>query len=291
MLSVLRKKSRYGNTSPMRMGVVHIPKTGGMALRLALLEIQGSYGGPLYSDIELFGDKTYLDNAPSPKAETVATAADLGLVVSNHRLIVGHYAASSLLEAGCTTIAVQVREPRSRVLSLYRYWQSLPDSEITGWGLWGEHVASQAQLLPFKRFLQAPQVWPAVDNHIARQVFGQRRTRLGILGGSRNPSRSYARLADRLSVVEWSSRSDTFLQRICECIGESTIPELRRENVTETVGDEQRLDSETIRLLERFTYVDRLFLERLTDNGVLYRRSREELDEEFMATAAKLNFS
>jgi hypothetical protein len=272
------------------MGVVHVPKTGGMALRLALLEIPGSYGGPLYSDVEFFGDKIYLENTPSPKLETVASVADLGLVVSNHSLVVGHYAASSLLEAGCTTIAVQVREPRSRVLSLYRYWRSLPDSEITGWGLWGEHVARQAQLLPLKGFLQAPQVWPAVDNLIARQVFGFRRTRLGILGGSRSPSRSYARLADRLSVVEWSSRSDTFVERICEYMGESTVPALRRENATETVGEEQRLDPETVRLLERFTFVDRLFLERLTEHGLLSRRTPEELDEDFRATAARLNF-
>jgi hypothetical protein len=92
-------------------------------------------------------------------------------------------------------------------------------------------------------------------------------------------------------VVEWSSRSDVFLERICEYMGEPQVPVLRRENVTEAVGEEQHLDSETIRLLKRFTRDDRLLLERLTDDGLLYRRSREELDEEFMATAARLNFS
>lgn len=60
--------------------------------------------------------------------------------------------------------------------------------------------------------------------------------------------------------------------------------------MTQVVGEVQTLDGESLRLLEHLTATDRLFLRRLSSDGLLARRSPQELDEEFAATADRLGF-
>jgi hypothetical protein len=198
-----------------------------------------------------------------------------------------------LTAAGCAALAVQVREPRARVLSLYRFWQGWSDEMQQAWGRWGSELVARADL-PLGEFLAAPGVWPAVDNAIVRQLLASRTApgpRRGVPRlGRWDRSGRYARLRRALRIVEWSSRSDEFLARICELTGADTVPVLRRENVTKVAGAEQLIGTSALRLLERWTSRDADILDRLSADGLLARRSRADLDREFEDTADRLGF-
>jgi hypothetical protein len=203
---------------------------------------------------------------------------------------VGHYSAASLVAAGCTSLAVLVREPRVRLLSLYRYWQGETESDWDSWGAWGHQLVARAQL-PFKDFLAAPEEWPVVDNALARQLLGFSRRSRRVFQPTTFASRHYATFRRRLSVVDWTTRADVFLERVGEEAGEPVDSPLGLVNQTQVKNDdEQDIDTETSRLLERCTTVDRLLLDRLSADGALARRSAADLDQEFEAAAAKLGF-
>ena len=114
-----------------------------------------------------------VDGIPTPRRETVAEPSALAGIARTHRLVIGHFTVGSLLTAGCTAIAIQVREPRARVLSLYRFWQAQPENERSSWGPWGTEVLSKSDL-PLRDFLRSPSVWPAIENAIAFQALAHR---------------------------------------------------------------------------------------------------------------------
>jgi len=271
------------------LGVVHVPKTGGSALRSALAELPGCYVGPRYFDEHQFGSTTWIDGIPAQQRNAIATHSDLAEIAKGHRLVLGHFTANSLLLAGCASIAMQVREPRARVLSLYRFWQSQPEHVRSDWGPWGTEVVSRADL-PLREFLTAPGVWPAVDNAMAYQALDYRTSRWQVFGRDTTIARRCIEYIERPSIFDWSARSESFLERVCEAIGAAVVPSLRRENVTEVVGDEEKIDSSTFRLLTRLTCVDRLFLDQLSEHGALPRRSSADLDFEFEVAATELGF-
>src|ERR1700733_11194164 len=100
------------------LGVIHLPKSGGSSLRVALAQLPGGYSGPFYFDERLFGSRAFVEGIRSPNREAIAMPKDLRAIAESHRVVIGHYCAASLLEAGCTELAIQVREPRARLLSL-----------------------------------------------------------------------------------------------------------------------------------------------------------------------------
>jgi len=273
------------------LGVIHIPKSGGVALRSALTHLEVAYTGPLYFDHPYFGLSDYVWSTPSPNRETIAATVDLQSVVANHCAVIGHHSGPQLLAAGCNALAVQLREPRSRLLSLYRYWQSQPRSVLEGWGRWGSSVVARA-ISPFHDFLSHPDVWPATDNLLARQTLGLYTSSGPALLRRQRLSRAYrVILHERPFIAEWNSSSDRFLERICERLGIETVPPIGRDNVTDVVGDQQVLDAATRRLLDRFTSVDRLFLDRLCSDRILPSRSHRDLDSDFELTADRLHFT
>ncbi len=278
-----------GNRPAGTLGVIHVPKSGGSALRAALGQIPGCYTGPLYFDEAHFGLTVLADAVPSPNRETITDVSDLADVVSAHRVVIGHYAAKSLLGAGCGSLALQVREPRARLLSLYTFWRSASDSDRASWGDWGSELMSRADL-PLGRFLSCPEVWPAVDNVVTRQTMGYRLSRRSVFGRRSIPSSLYEDFRCRVSIVEWSSRSEDFLAKICAHLGILTWPALDRVNITEGRADEQSVDEATLKQIMRLTRADRTFLDRLSRDGLLPRRSAVDLDSEFEVTAGRLGF-
>lgn len=273
------------------LGVVHVPKSGGSSLRKALAQISGCYTGPLYFDHSPFGSDSMAEAVPTPNQETIAKPSDLAEIANGHRLIIGHYSGPSLLTAGCDSIAIQVREPRSRILSLYRYWQAQPESVRASWGPWGRDVITRADL-PLKEFLSTRATAPAVNNAIARQILGYRQgiwRRISLQ--ATNISRIYCKLKPKLSVVNWSSQSERFLEQICEKLGTETVPTLPRLNVTQVTAEEQKIDDETSDLLRRLTNLDRSLIGRLSADSFLPRRTSTDLDLEFETDATELGFS
>lgn len=274
------------------LGVAHIPKCGGLAVRDALATLEGSYTGPRYHDLQHFGDPALVRGLPDDKLGELARAEDLRVLAAGHRLLMGHVSVHSLLDAGCRAVAVQVREPRSRLLSLYRYWQAEPEEVSRAWGLWGSSVVTAAKR-PLGEFLAAPGEWPAVDNALWRPVLGA-----GIPGTARRARRArtpwlaarrYRQVRPHLSIVEWSTRSDRFVERICDRLGEG-VPELGRVNTTVVRGERQTIDREAMAMLNDLTRSDTALLRRLMADGLLEHRSPEELDREFAETARRLDF-
>ncbi|MFZ0667400.1 MAG: hypothetical protein WAM97_16720 [Acidimicrobiales bacterium] len=261
------------------LGVVHIPKCGGSAVRSALAQLEGCYATPLYFDAVHFGTEELRRGIPEPNSDLIANPDQLAAAVSASRLVVGHYSADSLLSAGCAGLAVQVREPRSRILSLYRFWEGQSAEERAGWGMWGSLLVDRAQL-PLAQFLACPDVWPAIDNGISRQLLGVRRWR-------RYPGRP---LEPSLMVVEWSSQSTAFVERIADALGAAEAPTLLRENVTSVAGESQVIDRSALARLRQLTRFDRRALTALSRHGHLTARPDEALEREFHESAERLGF-
>jgi len=272
------------------LGVLHIPKTGGVALRDALDGLPGCYTGPFYFDKEHFGSVVMTQAIPSPSHERIAKAADLAEIIREHSLVIGHYSTEVLWNAGCVSLAVQFREPRARIISLYRYWQAQLPSVRSSWGRWGSRVIAKADL-PFKDFLSSPEVWPAVDNAMARQTlrYNQAEGHHAIALGS-GVEATYSEFVSTLAAADWSCHSESFLERLCEHIGVSAVPDLGRANSTEVAGEEIKIDDATFELLRHLTRMDSLLLEGLMSDGLLPRRSAADLDSEFETAATKLGF-
>ena len=275
------------------LGLVHLPKCGGTALRTALTHVAGCYTGPVYFDRQHFGTDRLVDGVPVQTRHVIGSLEDLRHIVGTHRLVMGHIAADMFVSAGCDSLAVQVREPRARILSLYRFWRAQEEDERSRWGLWGSELIGQADQ-PFGAFLATPSIWPAVDNAITRQVCGRSSaTRARWASGPRRQSavaRRYRAIRPWFGIVEWSNRSDVFVARIMEAIGSDTVPELGRENEAQPSGDTQVIDRSTHELLRRLTATDSRLLFRLAADGLLERRDASDLDEEFEREADRLNF-
>jgi hypothetical protein len=275
------------------LGLVHLPKCGGTALRTAFTHVAGCYTGPVYFDRQHFGTNRLADGVPVQTRHVIGSLEDVRHIVDTHRLVMGHISAHMLVSAGCDSLALQVREPRARILSLYSFWRAQEDDERSRWGLWGSQLIGQADQ-PFQAFLATPSIWPAVANSMTRQLCGKGTgTRARWASGPRSPfalTRRYRAIRPWLGIVEWSNRSDVFVERIMEAIGSDTVPELARENVAHPSGDTQVIDRSTHERLRRLTVADSLLLHRLAADGLLERREAGELDEEFEREAERLNF-
>jgi hypothetical protein len=274
------------------LGIVHIPKTGGTSVAEALHGLDGVSDRDLYYEPELI---TGVDvgELPWERRSQFASVGQLRHLCVGNRLLIGHFTAQSLVAAGCSHLAVQLREPRARILSLYRYWQSLSEGERTGWGVWGSKAVASSHL-PFNQFLRSPHVWAATNNAMARQLvvtttlFDPRHLVRQIedeLGG-----RGYDRFRGRLAIAAWSDQAQEFVDRICAEFLLQPPVEVRRENVTDVVGDREVIDADDRGLLDELTRLDTGLLNRLMGDGHLLARTTGELEDEWEETAHRLRF-
>lgn len=270
------------------LGILHLVKGGGMAVRTVVAGLPGSYTGPRYFDRQQFPDPHLLDGAsPDVLATVVEDEGEYRRTVASRRVVMGHVSSATLLAAGCRALAVQVREPRSRLLSLYRYWQSQSTAHLDTWGRWGTDVVGAAQQ-PLLGFLESPVTWPATDGALARQALGGLATPY-VEQRTWSPAPSdLERFCDHLAVADWSTESGRFVARVWEYLDVPDPPALDRVNVTEVTAAPQVVDAEARRALDRLTAADRDLLDALTDRGLLPRRSAAALDDEFEATASHL---
>ncbi len=260
-----------------------------MAVRDAVGRLPGSYTEPYYFDRRQFPSPGLLDGASDEILSGITDEDGYRRVVGTHRVVMGHVSTATLLAAGCTDLAIQVREPRSRLLSLYRYWQAQTDRHRRAWGTWGTEVVAAAEL-PLPAFLDSARTWPAIDGAVARQA-------LAAVASPYDQPRSWRPTVDdldrftaHLSVAGWSIDSDRFVARVWRRLGEPEVPALDRVNVTEVVGPTQTLDRATLATLERLAAPDRDLVGHLMGSGRLERRDQADLDDEFRRTAGHLGF-
>lgn len=272
---------------------MHIPKTGGSAVRSALGGSPGSYVGPTYMDGAMVGDMDVRTFPPTRRTE-FASASALGGLCRTHRLVMGHYGAQTLLDAGCRRLATQVREPRSRLLSLYRFWQAHLKREAASWGPWDEVIATSGR--PLEAFLAAPAASTATDNAMTRQLLVQgtsippTQTRRLCEDALRDRGR-YARLSQHLSIVEWMADSQRFIDRILASVPDAVPVQVSTVNEGVVVGEPQVIGPACRGLLEDHSRLDKVMVTRLMSDGHLPHRPDDELDAEFEDTARRLEFT
>jgi hypothetical protein len=274
------------------VGLLHVPKAGGTAVRNAVRSIPGTHATTPYFDEDMIAGVSVTGLPEAMRAEFVRDG-ELRELCSRYQLVVGHFSGRHLLDAGCRRLAVLLREPRARILSLYRYWRALNPTVLSDWGEWGATTVASAQFA-FSEFLRSPHVWPATENAISRQILVHA-TPPNATAAGRATSRAlrgsgYRTIRDRLAVVEWSTHSQRFVDRICELVEHQESPEVARENETPAPDGVQPIDTWSRARLEEATRLDRQLMERLMADGHLPPRSPTDLDAEFATTAARLGF-
>ncbi len=273
------------------LGVVHVPKCGGTAVRDALANgVHDSYLGPGYFDSDHFGG--FDPCIPASSQGRMTSPDEMAAACGRHQLVMGHYSAANLNASGCRALATLVREPRSRILSLYRYLQSMSVEERHSWGSWGSEVLAISDS-PIDVFLSSEQAWPITHNAMARQLLLQRNPDPPPDAGSHIQdsavlSRSYQALESRLAVAEWTRDSSAFVSRICAFVGEGHAPRLSIVNETKRASKRTRLSRDAYRSLQALTALDNDLLRRMMASGLLPRRSARDLDDEFAETAKRM---
>ena len=145
---------------------MHIPKTAGTSLVLALYRALAPTAAVTGFDRLLFGDYTEFETFDAP----TRAAIHLGpRSLPGADFVAGHFALSTLMgRYPAARIMSVLREPRSRLLSLWLYWRSHCDEQLAGWGTWADRVRLARQ--PLETFLCARAVACQTDNMITRAL-------------------------------------------------------------------------------------------------------------------------
>ena len=161
--------ARFDPSRPLAF--MHVPKTGGTSIAVALQSALEPCRAIRGFDRVLFGDYAdfrSLDDSVSREihlsAETLP-AADL---------IAAHVARSSFEHRyPDVQLMTVLREPFSRLLSLWLFWRSHSDEQLAPWGSWGDRL--RLSRLPLAAFLSSREVACQTDNVVVRMLLWPRR--------------------------------------------------------------------------------------------------------------------
>ena len=148
------------------LAFMHVMKTSGVALRAGLREVLPS---PEY--IGGF-DRGYFGAFRS--FETMSPEIRQGIhealpPANGIDFVTGHLAYSTLIRGlPAARFMTVLREPRSRILSLWMYWRSMSDEEVSLFGAWRRVIRLTRQ--PFIEFLNRPEAACQTDNVYVRML-------------------------------------------------------------------------------------------------------------------------
>jgi Sulfotransferase family len=146
---------------------MHIQKTGGNSLSEALsgaLKPRAAFGA---FDRFLFGDFADFESmSEESRSKILFTSRDLP---PNLDFLVGHMSFSAMSQAYPRAQFITVlREPMSRLISLWLFSRSTTDRYLEPWGKWADVVRQSHQ--PLKEFLRARSLACATDNVCVRML-------------------------------------------------------------------------------------------------------------------------
>lgn len=160
-----------------RFGYLHVPKAAGSsvtdAIRRAISKVDEEEGTtpnlcPLQFDATLFGDFD-VSVLPEPFRSLVLVGPVDEL--ASYDVVIGHFSAPAL-SAGREPgdLVTLLREPRSKLLSLYTFWRSWSPAEHDAWEPYeaSQHAVSQ----DWSQFLDDPVIASQTDNVAARMLLG-----------------------------------------------------------------------------------------------------------------------
>jgi hypothetical protein len=185
MISAARDGNVYGErvgTSPKCF--LHIPKSGGVSIHMALEAAlaPGSLALERF-DTSVFCDFKDFDLLCPDIRSGIVVTEDEVKSLGNYRAVSGHFSLPTLLQVTeVSSVAVVLREPRTRLLSLYSYWRTPAIFER-----WTPYRADRYALRPLEQFLSEPRLAPMIDNQMCRML---------LHGDSRLPPSGFAAETD-----------------------------------------------------------------------------------------------
>ena len=263
---------------------VHVPKCGGTAVRVALAQSSQFVLGPKYFGPRAIPEPERVDMAPARQAE-IYSIPELHELATKGVAVGGHVLAKSAVEAGYSNLITTVREPRARLLSLYRYWQSMADQGLLqDHGSRGKWIV-EATNHSLKEFLELGEEHLDVDNGLSNYLRPNQgfRSRLGFCPRSSKIS------LRAFWTNEIGDLVDEALRQSNQDVPSGSV-HVDRTNVTKVERQLEVLDRETMRLLQRRTTRDKRCLTALMRRGQLSYRSTAELEREFQSAASHLGF-
>jgi len=267
-----------------RLGIVHVMKTAGTSLRSLLSEYGHTYVGPRYLDMRPDFD---ISDWQTPAREMVMSPEDLADIFTRMPSAMGHILAQSYLDAGATHLVLTVREPRARVISLFRYLQ-FTEGATSHTGATGQAMLTSTDG-SLCDFLELAPLRMHTFNSMAQFMLGTRRY-------PSTESDLTARLKDVLPYVlaaHWAGDDLALLTTVREFL---RLPDdhfqLQHLNVAQipTSHTSHLLTVEDLAMLNEYTALDSWLLEELMVAGVLRRRMPHDLDLEFEHCARRLGF-
>lgn len=148
-----------------RFAFMHVPKTAGIAFAEAIRAATAAPGDVFGFDRHQFGSFDAFDELDEAQRSLVRLEASdwpegIGLVR-------GHVTLGTLRAAYPRHELITVlREPRSRLISLWLFWRAQSETDMRSWGGWGERVGAARG--PFGRFLANPLLATQTDNVLVR---------------------------------------------------------------------------------------------------------------------------
>jgi hypothetical protein len=155
----------YNPTAPTVF--MHIPKTAGMALAQGVSDALAPRRTVRGFDRAAFGGFREFDTfACSERRQTYVDPSELP---ADGDFVCGHIAFSTLLQRyRSANYLTLLREPLSRILSLWLYWRATPDDYLARFGAWAEYV--KRARTPLRDFVSCKDVACQVDNVSVRML-------------------------------------------------------------------------------------------------------------------------
>jgi hypothetical protein len=146
---------------------MHIPKAFGSSLILALSQAISREVPVACFDHVLFGGFTAFDTFSARERERIID--DPAAMPLEADFVAGHFAYTTLRQAYPQAQLVTVlREPMTRLMSLWMFWRKSTMADLSGLGLWADYVRRARQ--PLGSFLADPQIAAQTDNMTLRQL-------------------------------------------------------------------------------------------------------------------------
>lgn len=92
--------------------------------------------------------------------------------IKKYKLLTGHFALDTILDYEPKIIITILREPRSRILSHYFFWRSLPIEVTMSWLPYSVFMYAKTQ--SFEEFIENSEVADQIDNLLCRQIADQK---------------------------------------------------------------------------------------------------------------------
>ena len=271
--------------SGLRLGIVHVMKTAGTSLRVLLGQSGQTYVGPGYMEtnpnFHAFSDWDTTGLSMMTNAEAVRQQ------FTRYPSVMGHITAHSYLAAGATHLLLTVREPRSRLLSLFRYFELSPEATEHA-GAFGKAMRESTRDSISEFLALCPANVHTTNAIVQFALCAPDEPAAGV----DLPARVKQALPT-LFAAHWSGDGAETIQSIEQLlqmpIAPAGMPRLNEARVQPGMKPRTLSQLDLMRLRE-CTALDSWLLEELMTVGLLRRRDQIDLDAEFYETAHRLGF-